>query len=83
MDTELNLLIVAGIAAVACIAIGLVVGLLRGHVVSQRIREQINQREQEEVEIAAVADPQPRLGRHLCKAGPGVAAIVVVAFVIL
>jgi hypothetical protein len=42
MDTELNLMIVAGIAAVACIAIGLVVGLLRGHLVSQRIREQLS-----------------------------------------
>jgi len=42
MDTELNLMIVAGIAAVACIAIGLVVGLLRGHFVSQRIREQLS-----------------------------------------
>jgi DNA recombination protein RmuC len=42
MDTELNLMIVAGIAAVACIAIGLVVGLLRGYFVSQRIREQLS-----------------------------------------
>ena len=41
MEPDLNLLIFAGIAAAAGVSIGLVVGLLRGHFVSERIREQL------------------------------------------
>jgi len=41
MDTDLNLLIAAGIAAAGCVAIGLFIGLLRGYIVSDRLRAQL------------------------------------------
>lgn len=41
METEVNLLIAAGIAAAGCIAIGLIIGLLRGFFVSDRLRAQL------------------------------------------
>ncbi len=41
METDIDLLIVAGIAAAGCIAIGLIIGLLRGHFVSDRLRRQL------------------------------------------
>jgi DNA recombination protein RmuC len=41
METDLNLLITAGVAAAGCIAIGLIIGLVRGHFVSDRLRGQL------------------------------------------
>jgi DNA recombination protein RmuC len=41
METDLNLLIAAGVAAAGCIAIGLIIGLVRGHFVSDRLRGQL------------------------------------------
>ncbi|MEE4145225.1 MAG: DNA recombination protein RmuC [Halieaceae bacterium] len=38
MQPDINLLIAAGIGAVACLAIGLIIGLLRGHFVTDRLR---------------------------------------------
>ena len=41
MELDTNLLIAAGIAAGGCIAIGLIVGLVRGHFVSDRLRGEL------------------------------------------
>lgn len=41
MEPDVNLLIAAGIAATACIAIGLIIGILRGHFVSDRLRGEL------------------------------------------
>ena len=41
MEPELNLLIAAGIAAAGCIAIGLIIGILRGQFVSDRLRGEL------------------------------------------
>jgi DNA recombination protein RmuC len=41
MEADVNLLIAAGIAAAGCIAIGLIIGILRGHFVSDRIRSEL------------------------------------------
>ena len=41
MELDLNLLIAAGIAAAACLTIGLIIGLLRGHVVADRLRAEL------------------------------------------
>ena len=41
MEPDLNLLLAAGGAAIACVVIGLIIGLLRGHFVSDRIRAQL------------------------------------------
>ena len=41
MDLDQNMLIAAGIAAVACMAIGLIIGLLRGQFVTERLRREL------------------------------------------
>jgi DNA recombination protein RmuC len=41
MEADVNLLIAAGIAAAGCVAIGLIIGILRGHFVSDRIRGEL------------------------------------------
>ena len=41
MEPDVNLLIAAGIAAAGCIAIGLIIGLLRGHFVADRLRGEL------------------------------------------
>ena len=41
MQPDINLLIAAGIAAAACLAIGLIIGLLRGHFVTDRLRAEL------------------------------------------
>ncbi len=41
METDINLLVVAGIAAAGCIAVGLIIGLLRGHFVTDRLRGEL------------------------------------------
>ena len=41
MELDQNMLIAAGIAAVACVAIGLIIGLLRGQFVTERLRREL------------------------------------------
>ena len=41
MELDTNLLIAAGIAAAGCLAIGLIIGLLRGHFVTDRLRAEL------------------------------------------
>lgn len=41
MELDQNILIAAGIAAVACVAIGLIIGLLRGQFVTERLRREL------------------------------------------
>jgi DNA recombination protein RmuC len=41
MELDQNMLIAAGIAAVACMAIGLIIGLLRGQFVTERLRREL------------------------------------------
>ena len=41
MEADVNLLITAGIAAAGCIAVGLVMGILRGHFVTERLRREM------------------------------------------
>jgi len=41
MELDQNLLIPAGIAAVACVAIGFIIGLLRGQFVTERLRREL------------------------------------------
>ena len=41
MEADVNLLIAAGIAAAGCVAIGLIIGILRGHFVSDRLRGEL------------------------------------------
>ena len=41
METDVNLLIAVGIAAAGCIAIGLIIGIVRGHFVSDRLRSEL------------------------------------------
>jgi DNA recombination protein RmuC len=41
MEPDVNLLIAAGITAAGCIAIGLIIGILRGHFVSDRLRGEL------------------------------------------
>ena len=41
METDINLLIAAGIAAAGCVAVGLIIGLLRGHFVTDRLRGEL------------------------------------------
>ena len=41
MEADVNLLIAAGIAAAGCVAIGLIIGILRGHFVSDRLRREL------------------------------------------
>ena len=41
MEPDVNLLIAAGIAAAGCVAIGLIIGLLRGHFVADRLRGEL------------------------------------------
>ena len=41
MELDQNMLIAAGIAAVACLAVGLVIGLLRGQFVTERLRREL------------------------------------------
>ncbi len=42
MEPDVNLLIAAGIAAAGCVAIGLIIGLLRGHFVTDRLRAELS-----------------------------------------
>jgi DNA recombination protein RmuC len=42
MEPDLNLLIAAGIAAAGCIAIGLIIGILRGQLSSDRLRREFD-----------------------------------------
>lgn len=41
MEADVNLLIAAGIAAAGCVAIGLIIGILRGHFVTDRLRREL------------------------------------------
>ena len=41
MEPDVNLLITAGVAAAGCVVIGLIAGLLRGHIVSDRLRREL------------------------------------------
>ena len=41
MEPDVNLLIAAGIGAAGCIAIGLIIGILRGHFVTDRLRGEL------------------------------------------
>tara|TARA_R110001599_G_scaffold353459_1_gene592584 strand:+ start:293015 stop:294508 length:1494 start_codon:yes stop_codon:yes gene_type:complete len=41
MEADVNLLIAAGIAAGGCVAIGLIMGILRGHFVTDRLRREL------------------------------------------
>jgi DNA recombination protein RmuC len=42
MEPDVNLLIAAGIGAAGCIAIGLIIGILRGHFVTDRLRGELS-----------------------------------------
>tara|TARA_R110001592_G_scaffold363043_1_gene679583 strand:+ start:66322 stop:67815 length:1494 start_codon:yes stop_codon:yes gene_type:complete len=41
MEADVNLLIAAGLAAAGCVAIGLIIGILRGHFVTDRLRREL------------------------------------------
>jgi DNA recombination protein RmuC len=42
LELDQNILIAAGVAAVACVAIGLIIGIVRGHFVSERLRRELS-----------------------------------------